>query len=103
MKTFVHPATKDITLHGILHALGDPARLHIVKNIYAAKDCLNCVQSIVGIEHLPVATRSHCFRMLREAGLIRSEKKGRDCYNTLRLAEIEKKFPKLLATILKNT
>lgn len=103
MKTFVHPATKDITLQGILHALADPARLHIVKNIYAAKDRLNCVQAIAGIEHLPVATRSHCFRMLREAGIVRSEKKGRDCYNSLRLVEIEKKFPKLLGTILKNS
>ena len=103
MKQFFHPATADITLPNILYTLGDAARLRIVRNLYAAKKPLNCTQSIAGIESLPVATRSHCFRLLRESGLIISEKKGRDCYNSLRLKELEKKFPKVLTTILKNS
>lgn len=102
MKRFVHLPADEISLPGILYALGNPARLQIACNLYASRTPLTCVQSIVGIEDLPVATRSNCFRVLRECGIIRSEKKGRECYNSLRLAEVEKLFPKVMATILRN-
>ena len=100
MKHKVHLATKDITLPGLLYGLGDPARLRIVQNLYHAREPLTCIQSCEGIDHLPVATRSHCFQVLRASGLIRSEKKGRECFNTLRLDEIQKKFPGVLSPIL---
>jgi DNA-binding transcriptional ArsR family regulator len=102
MKSLVHPPLGDITLHGVLHALGDPTRLEIVRNLYSAAGPLTCTEAVRGIDHLAVSTRSHCFRILREGGVIRSESKGRECYNTLRMEELERKFPKLLRTVLKQ-
>ena len=101
MKPLVHPSIEDVTLPGLFYALGDPARLSIVKSLYQAKTHLTCQQAVDGIENLPVSTRSHCFRILREAGVIRTEKQGRECYNSLRLDELNNKFPNVLQTILK--
>lgn len=47
------------------------------------------------------STVSHHFRILRESGLIRSEKEGVTLVNTLRKEELNKKFPGLLDLILK--
>lgn len=103
MKPFSHPDMNEIENINIFYALGDAARLHIIKNLYQAKQPLTCIQAAEGIDNLPISTRSHCFRVLRETGLIRSEKKGRECYNTLRLEELDKKFPGLMkATISKS-
>ena len=100
MKHTFHLAVKDITLPGLLYGLGDPARLRIAQNLYNAGKPLICMEAVEGIENLPVSTRSHCFQVLRSSGLIRSEKKGRECFNSLRVEEIEKKFPGVLSSIL---
>jgi DNA-binding transcriptional ArsR family regulator len=101
VKPVTHPALDEIALTGIFYALGDPVRLRIVQNLYAAKRPLTCIEAAAGIDGLPISSRSHCFGILRETGLIRSERKGRECYNTLRLEELEKKFPNLLPTTMK--
>jgi DNA-binding transcriptional ArsR family regulator len=100
MKSHSHPVIEEVEKTGIFYALGDSSRLQIVKNIYQAEQALTCMQAVEGIENLSVATRSNCFRILREAGLIRSEKQGRECFNSLRTNELEEKFPKLIETIL---
>lgn len=99
MKPMLHPALEDVTLTGIFHALGDPVRLKIARNLFEARTPLTCLEAVEGIEDLPASTRSHCFSVLRQAGLIRSQKEGRACYNSLRREELEKKFPKLLRNI----
>ncbi len=100
MKILVHPPLKDITLPNILYALSDESRLRIVKNLLEAEEPLTCMQAVDGIKGLPVSTRSHCFQILRQAGIIRSEKKGRECYSEVRLAELEKKFPNVIQIII---
>jgi len=50
---------------------------------------------------LPKSTTSLHFRILREAGLIRSERVGVECDNSLRTAELEKRFPGLVRAILR--
>lgn len=103
MKLLVHPDIKDITLEGIFYALGDRQRLRIVKNLYAAGGKpLSCTAAVKGIVGMPVSTRSNNFRILREAGLVRSEKDGRLSRNYLRLDEINKRFPDVLKTIIKH-
>ena len=87
----------------IFYALGDAARLQIIKNLYQARQPLTCIQAVEGIDNLPISTRSHCFRVLRETGLIRSEKQGRECYNTLRMKELDKKFPGLMKAIISKS
>lgn len=99
MKPLQHPVLADVTLTGIFHALGDPVRLKIARNLYEARTPLTCLEAVDGIDDLAASTRSHCFSVLRQAGLIRSQKEGRACYNSLRRDELEKKFPKLLRNI----
>ena len=51
-------------------------------------------------DNLPKSTQSHHYQVLREAGLIRSERKGTEVVNTLRCTEIEGKFPGLVPAIM---
>lgn len=97
----MHPSIDDITLDAIFHALGDRNRLRIVANLYGQTEKpLICTEAVKGIENLAPSTTSNHFRILRECGLVRSVREGRDCYNTLRLDELNAKFPGLLAAIL---
>lgn len=97
-RPFVHPPTARITLDGVLHALADPIRRTIVKKLQQG-DGMSCSQTC---NQLPPSTISFHYRILREAGLVRSQKKGVEVINTLRADDIEKRFPGLLAMILKS-
>jgi DNA-binding transcriptional ArsR family regulator len=46
------------------------------------------------------STLSNHFRILREAGLVRTSKQGVEHRNVLREEDINARFPKLLKTIL---
>lgn len=97
MRPLSHPTIDDVTLEGVLHALSDPARLQIVRNLHT--DCpKNCSEA--GCPTLPRSTLSHHFRILREAGLVRSEREGVSVHNVLRQDELNEKFPGLLPAIL---
>ena len=49
---------------------------------------------------IPKSTLSQHFSILREAGLIRGERRGVEMHNTSRCAEIEERFPGLLRAIV---
>lgn len=100
MVQFVHPSTEDITLSGILAALSDPTRLLIVKGLIGQKDCMSCTEA-APCPKIAKSTLSNHFRILREAGLIHTSKKGVEHRNELREADINARFPGLLKTILK--
>ena len=100
MVHFVHPATDDITLTGILAALSDPMRLLIFKRLVDEKSCLSCSEATPCPE-IAKSTLSNHFRILREAGLIRTTKRGVENRNVVRCEELDIKFPGLLATILR--
>ncbi len=100
MVQFVHPATEDITLEGVLGALSDPMRLRIVASLMSEKGCMSCSQAAPCPE-MAKSTLSHHFRILREAGLIRTTKQGVENRNVVRSADVNKRFPGLLKTILK--
>jgi DNA-binding transcriptional ArsR family regulator len=100
MTPFVHPARDDITLVGILNALGDPARLAIVKNLAEKPVGMSCGNA-APCDGMARSTLSNHFRVLRESGLIFQVKKGVENINTLRRDDIEARFPGLLAQILK--
>ena len=99
MKPFVHPAVDDITLSGILTALADPVRLAIVRKLDSSTQGLNCTAG-TPCPALPKSTLSNHFRILRECGLIRTEKRGLEHINHVRRADIAQKFPGLLDLIL---
>lgn len=99
MVQFVHPAREDITLAGVLAALADPMRLRIVRNLLDRKDCMSCTEAMP-CPDMAKSTLSNHFRVLREAGLIETSKKGVEHRNAVREADINARFPKLLKTVL---
>ena len=102
MRQLQHPDMAGITLEGILHALSDPVRADIFVRIAASGDSHTCASfqecPVRGL--LPKSTLSQHFRVLREAGLIRSERRGVELRNTSRCAEIEGRFPGLVRALL---
>ena len=101
MKPLLHPSVDDITVEGILHALSDPVRVAIYADLAGSGCAQACtVFSQVIDRSIPKSTLSQHFRTLREAGLIRSERRGVEMHNTSRFDEVEARFPGLLPAIL---
>ena len=102
MRPLFHPSMEDVTVEGILHALSDPVRVAIYADIVGSACSLNCSNFLsVSERPIPKSTLSQHFKALREAGLIRGERRGVEMHNTSRCAEIEKRFPGLIAAIVK--
>lgn len=98
-RPFVHPELPDIKLESVLYALADPMRLKIMHKLTSGGCPMNC--SMAAPESLPKSTLSHHYQVLREAGLIRSERRGTEVVNSPRCGEIESKFPGLISSIMK--
>ena len=89
---------RDITVEGLLYALSDPVRAQIYAEIATSECPLNCSNfRKVDNRTLPKATLSQDFKILREAGLIHSERKGVEMHNTTRCAELKERFGDMLA------
>jgi len=102
MRPLHHPEVKDVTVEAILHALSDPVRVSIYAEIVGQDCSQNCSSFLtVGEKAIPKSTLSQHFKILREAGLIRSERRGVEMHNTSRCAEVEKRYPGLIAAIAK--
>ena len=102
MKPLFHPAIEDVTVEGILHALSDSVRVAIYADLVNSdcpQTCSNFLQ--VSEKAIPKSTLSQHFKALREAGLIRGERHGVEMQNTSRCGEIDKRFPGLIAAIVK--
>jgi DNA-binding transcriptional ArsR family regulator len=101
MRPLVHPAIDDIRLDAILHALSDPVRVAIFSQI-AGADCAMTCSTFSSVNHktIPKSSLSQHFKVLREAGLIRSERQGVEMRNTSRCVEVESRFPGLVAAII---
>ncbi|WP_370467501.1 ArsR/SmtB family transcription factor [Streptomyces capoamus] len=92
-----HPDREEIRLEGVLHALSDPMRLRIVRELAAGEAELSCSQF-----ELPVtkSTTTHHFRVLRESGVIRQVYRGTAKMNGLRRDDLDGLFPGLLDSLL---
>jgi DNA-binding transcriptional ArsR family regulator len=101
MRPLFHPSVEDITVEAVLHALSDPVRVAIYADIVGQECAQNCSNFLrVSEKTIPKSTLSQHLKALREAGLIRGERRGVEMYNTSRCAEIEKRFPGLLVAIV---
>jgi DNA-binding transcriptional ArsR family regulator len=98
MRPIHHPDRKDISLAGVLYALGDPVRLEIVKRLAEQREALSCCALQVSVAK---STLSHHIKVLREAGIITSQKEGTQYANSLRIEDLEAQFPGLLEAVLK--
>jgi DNA-binding transcriptional ArsR family regulator len=101
MRPLIHPSIEDVTVEGILHALSDPVRAAIYAQLAGsdgAQTCSNFLQ--ISDRSIPKSTLSQHFQALRQAGLVRSERRGVEMLNKSRCAEIQQRFPGLIAAIL---
>ncbi|WP_327351470.1 ArsR/SmtB family transcription factor [Streptomyces sp. NBC_01304] len=96
-RELAHPAREEIRLEGVLHALSDPMRMRVVRELAAAEGELACSR----IE-LPVtkSTSTHHYRVLRESGVIRQCYRGTAKLNGLRRDDLAALFPGLLDSVL---
>ncbi len=80
----------------ILHALGDPVRLAIVRELGDGEPRACGSFSHLGVSH---STLSHHFRVLREAGVIETKAVGQQRLNTLRRRSLDETYPGLLDSV----
>lgn len=93
-----HPATDEIEIGAVLHALADPHRRRVVLELLNEPECEGrTCQSF----ELPVSksTLTHHFKILREAGLVTSVDHGNRNAVSLRRDDLEARFPGLLEAI----
>lgn len=92
-----HPAVDEIRIEAVLHALADPVRLSIVRELAKRDAGIAC-----GGLDLPIgkSTRTHHLRTLREAGVIHVRSSGTSRISTLRRAELDILYPGLLDGVL---
>ena len=92
-----HPDREELELAAVLHALSDPVRLEVVRLLAADAEPRRCGSFDLGVVK---STLTHHFRVLREAGIIRQERKGTAKFMTLRREDLDARFPGLLDSVL---
>ena len=91
------PDVEDIQLTDVLHALSDPVRLALVRELYACGTERTC-----GSFEMPItkSTATHHWRVLRDAGVVSAREEGTRKYHSLRRADLDARFPGLLAAVM---
>ena len=90
------PDLATVPMTAVLQALGDEARLTIVRTL-AREGERACGSFDLG---LAKATRSHHFKVLREAGVTHTRVEGNTRHVTLRRGDLDRHFPGLLGAVL---
>jgi DNA-binding transcriptional ArsR family regulator len=93
-----HPPASELELPSVLHALSDPARLAVVRQLASAEEC-SCGSFDLDLSK---ATLSHHYRVLREAGVVKARQEGRRRLLSLRKEDLDERFPGLLDAVLAN-
>ena len=96
MRMIYHPDRGSLDLASILHALSDPVRLRIVQSLARGGE-LTCGAFDIGV---PKSTLSHHFKVLREGGVIRTRMEGAHRIVSLRMGDLNARFPGLIQAIL---
>ncbi len=91
------PAAADIELTEVLHALSDPVRLTLVREL---DEC--GTERACGTFDLPIAksTATHHWRVLRNAGVVSAREEGTKKYHWLRRGDLDERFPGLLDSVV---
>src|SRR5579872_4394939 len=102
-RTLSHPDMSAVTVAGVLHALSDPVRLAIVRELLKSSSGMNCTETTGKLRvAMPKSTCSQHYRVLREAGLIHCERHGTELTSRARADELQLRFPGLLQSILRS-
>jgi DNA-binding transcriptional ArsR family regulator len=94
-KPLHHPDLEQIDLSSLLDALSDPVRRRIVRKLNEEKE-MPCGS----FDEAAKSNLSYHYAKLREAGLTRTRIEGPYRYVSLRLDELETRFPGLVAAVL---
>src|ERR1700743_3493117 len=97
--TYELPDRDDIDLSSVLHALSDTQRRGIVAGLARAAEPRPCGSFAPEITK---STRTHHFRVLREAGLVEQWEEGSSKMSRLRRDDIDARFPGLLDSVLES-
>jgi DNA-binding transcriptional ArsR family regulator len=92
-----HPPREDLELAAVLHALSDPQRLQVVRELSLDPTPRPCGSFELGVSK---STCTHHFRVLREAGVITQHALGTSKLTTLRRDDLDERFPGLLDAVL---
>ncbi|GAA4167673.1 ArsR/SmtB family transcription factor [Gryllotalpicola koreensis] len=98
MPDYPSPDMADVDLVEVMKALADPIRLHIVRVLADGEPKAKSLEGW-GVD-VTKSTMAHHFRILREAGLTHTLIDGRRHEIQLRRAELDAKFPGLIAAIV---
>ena len=98
MRALKHPEASEFVLERVLYALSDPVRMEIIRRLDSMAEA-TCGELDGG---RPKSSVSHHFRVLRDAGLMRTRTVGTAHMNSLRKDELERRFPGLLDSILSH-
>jgi len=96
LTTLTHPEVDELQLATVMDALADPVRVAIVRALASHGEAA-CGTLDLGVAP---ATRSHHFRILREAGITRTRPSGTHRFVSLRREELDERFPGLLDAVL---
>jgi len=100
-RPLAHPDAAAVTLTGLLFALADPVRLAIVRELLQSSAGLNCTETTARLGlAMPKSTCSQHYRILRESGLIASERRGTELVSRVRVQLLAERFPGLLESIV---
>lgn len=90
------PAAAEFSLAAVLHALSDPTRLAVVRQIDGRGEQL-CGSLQVGVAK---STLSQHLRVLRESGITHTRPAGTQRWLSLRRDDLDNRFPGLLDVVL---
>ena len=97
MRQIKHPPIDQIELTDIMYAFADPTRIEIIRQLVKSDRAMTCGELNL---NRPKSSMSHHFKILREAGVLETIIEGKEHLNTLRLKEVNEKFPNLLSVLL---
>jgi DNA-binding transcriptional ArsR family regulator len=94
------PAVEQLTMPTVLAALADPGRLAMLRTLLEiGEGSCTMVAETAGLT-INKSTRSHHWRVLREAGVVHARYVGTSKLVTLRRDELDARFPGLLDAVL---
>jgi DNA-binding transcriptional ArsR family regulator len=93
-----HPHRQQLSLAAVLEALSDPVRLEIVRRLHEeGENRCGSFEALGGKANL-----TYHFARLREAGVTQTRLEGPYRFVSLRAADLESRFPGLLAAVLEG-
>jgi DNA-binding transcriptional ArsR family regulator len=95
-----HPPAEALDLATIMRTLGDTVRLEIVRRLGDGRP--RACNELSGALGIPPSTGSYHLRLLREAGITRTEAKGTERLISLRRADLDERFPGLVDVLTRR-